>query len=345
MADESKIEDYRHLFEMVQRHAVKSVHFIDWQILEKHKLFIKNIERANSTDIGNVQKEFNSFLTEQGDISFAGIYFFSYYIHTKVNLKPAPAPRKPNFDDILQIIADISREIKYKNSEHIREVRNSYITLQIIRECIKDYGLLLDEIKKRSENQLYNFVVYIRTGKRKKPKPHFFITKEKLDEYVDLFNKGKDMLIDGISVEFSSKNDVFISATKLKNKQEVELYKNKYRIYGDLDFAKNKKDESICSIITSQLIKSQIIRDEEPTKKSNPIKELVGKDKINEAIDVALKLEGLSNEDRDTFTLLKSRYVGIKKLNNKGTVGHDIFTKELNNIRTAILDTVTELED
>ena len=229
-----------------------------------------------------------------------------------------------------------SAKTKIRTQELKKHLKNTYEAILTAKKCLSERGLLLEEINSRPNYALYNFILTDKTAARGRTLPHYFIEKDKLDEYVHAFNSEQSMRINGKPFEFSHKSDVLITATKLKTVEEVELYKKRYGIRGDMSFAKS----AICSVLTSQLITSNMsIQSPKPTKS---IDDLVKKGKIKDALELALAEIHLSEDDRTELTLALSWFNKLEDDKRKGVITNGEYKADYAKITLGLIHKIKE---
>ena len=341
MANELKIELYKVFYKYLSTHIKKNLSWSDWEILKKHQDFMQSLEKeiVYEHKIHQIQTELNDFIKKhiEGDLAKFQSYAKSFNIKIREEINPVPEG-KGGFGDL--VVFAVTATITYNAAIKTR-LKNTYYTLATMRQCLDDYGLLLDEINKRVDYHLYNFVIKDKCTGKSKTIAHYHITKETLDSYVNLFNEGQSMRVSGKFVAFKNENDIIITATKLKNQEEIDLYKKRYRVYGDNDFAR----KAICVDVTHDLISSQVQVNNTKTEEStNAFKNLITKNEVMKAIDMALEKSGLSKEDEKNLILLKSRLNELKDYKIKGISENSEHSRLFNAIKSAFLEVVSSWE-
>ena len=336
MANELKIELYKFFYKYISTHIKKPLSWSDWEILKKHHDFVSSLDKETVLEykIKQAQTELNDFIKKYLDGDFSKVQSYAKSFNTKIKDEINLIPEgQGGLGNLVAFV--VTASLTHSAIIKVR-LKNTYHALITMRQCLDEYGLLLDEINKRVDYGLYNFVIKEKSFGKTKTIAHYQISKEVTDGYVNYFNTGQSMRVKGKFVVFKNENDVIITATKLKNEEEIDLYKKRFRIYSDNDFTR----KSICIDVTHDLISSKVQDNIPSDGHKNPLKELISNNEIKKAIDIALEKSDLSNQDERNLILLKSRYNELKNQKIIGIFENGEYNRELNAIKNSFLEVI-----
>lgn len=343
MRIEEKIDSYRNLYKLIKEFLIQSEYRIDWSILKKHQSFIENLDAKTLYDheVETVQKELNNFIKTLTNFTWTDLVIINCAkFNYKINLKQEIEPKEPSSNNPLyQLVVAMSygTALASVHSKKIkRNLKNTFETLITVKKCISDCGLLIEDIKRRPNYMLYNFVLVDKTEIKKETYSHYYITKKELNDYLNLRELGQPITIKGKYWAYSPNTHITITATKFKDEEEISFYKELKGIRSDLAFSKCV----MCSDITSQLISSKV-----PDKLPQPVKsvhDLIRNNKIKDAIDLVSNNIKASQEDKDELILLESRFNKLETDKRKGLTVDGLYDAEFNRIKTALIDKTRE---
>lgn len=339
MVNEIKIDKYRILYETIVKHLKNPNQKIDWTILERHKNFLEaiKIKSYSDNDFNIVEKDFYTFLDSVTKQSLEQIHAFYAQFNPKINLKSEKITHLLDNTTLLVIAKEILADYLILNKERKRLLLNTYESLKIMQIAVSNFGLLMNEINKRDFIHLFSFILTEKSNKKSKTIPHYYISEETLYQYVKNFNHGQSMRINGKFVAFKNENDVKIVATRLKNMEEVNLYKQLKHLSSDTAFLKSE----ICKDITSNLI-SPLAHAPQIAAKS--IDALVKEGETKKALELALKKDNLTQEDKNGLILLLSRFSTLEKEREKGFITPDQFKTDCTQITHSFIQIIEALE-
>jgi hypothetical protein len=168
-------------------------------------------------------------------------------------------------------------------------------TITNLYECINNCGLMIDLINQRDENsEKYNlFIKYTDAkGKEKKDSILLIDKEELLEQYIDPFISGSNIMFDGTQIKYESVNTIKVSKGKF-TKIEIPFLFKKWddHFYSNEPTSRIKYFEN-CENITREFIKTT--------------KTLTNKDRPDYIFPERLKeLKGISNPTFDLTKLLQ----------------------------------------
>jgi hypothetical protein len=337
MVNELKVELYKAFYKYLSKHIKKTLSWSDWEILKKHQDFMHSLEKETVYEhkTEQIQIELNDFIKKHLESDFSKVQSYAKSFNPKIKEEISPVTEGQG--GVGNFVAFVVTASLTHNAAIKTRLKNTYYALATMRQCLDENGLLLDEINKRVDYRLFNFVIKDKSTGKSKTIAHYHISKETLDGYVNFFNAGQSMRVNGKFIAFKNENDVIITATKLKNQEELDLYKKRYRIYGDNDFTR----KPICVDVTHDLISSRVQNNIHTEANKNTFKELVANNEIMQAIDKALERSDLSNEDDKNLILLKSRLNELKDYKIKGISENGEYSRSFNAIKIAFLEVIS----
>jgi Effector-associated domain 11 len=233
MPDEFKICAYQSLYDWIKKNSKKDFSYDLHVILRQHEAILHFT--PFSLPLYTTAQELNKFVNT---------YFYV------------------TFEQLCQMCAAFNDKIKLGSQltgrgfmpDTLQNAYNIYQSLLTVRQCLNDYGFLVEEIMKRKTFHFFHFIVKSDKNGKKQTNAHYNIGKNKLDEYIEIFNKKESMRLNGKYVAFYEENDIYVIGTKLNTEVEIEQFKKRRRISNDAEFAKS----FICKDLTSEFVSAKL---------------------------------------------------------------------------------------
>jgi hypothetical protein len=343
--NEDEIQKYMSLYHWITKNLKKSPSYYEWKAFEELEPLVQTIDKLLVSDIKTLEQKLQDFTNQYFTATPFALHTQCAHWNQKIGLKSKLVQLTYNHisDNIQRSLAiwrDNLIDATQTKAEQNRLIINTYYSLSVVKKCLKETGLLLDRIAQRSDNQLFNFIVIDETGKRKKNTAHFLIAEDLLAQYVSCRNLGQEMYVKGIYVPYKKENSVIITATKLKNKEEIGLYKKRFGRMSDLEFAHS----AIFNNITETKIPIQVpvipinnVVNNEVSTLLQLVKDCLEKDNLRQAIQIVLDQGDIAADDKDDFILIKARLVDLERAKASGTSSQEEYNRERIKIRQAIL--------
>lgn len=177
-----------------------------------------------------------------------------------------PEAKLPDRPSLVEIMASMSYESKMRSACEVTEkeyedtsITHKIKTLNHLSECIENYGLPFNLINERDENNAsFNLLIKYNDLKGKEKKDVILlVTKDELiEQYIEPFNLGANIMFDGIRIKHESIAAIKISKGKLSKSELSYFFDKRKDVYFENHSAAKVSYFNFCENVTSEFIKT-----------------------------------------------------------------------------------------
>ena len=247
MVDEKTIAEYKNFYKLLlpvigNRYTITK---LLEGFLKQYYPFLQAVSRQEyirEYDLKTLRWDIKSFVKK----SFPSAIFKLYENPPEFQQKISASTGSLGSDLALQLLMDRLRKIGQKHPDKkIHEISYEYNFIYKIYDCLKNYGLHNDIVKRDPSVMRYNVIIeHVVDRKNKETDCLKLISLEKLMKCViEPYHIEKPILINGVRIQAKNNKRTTITTTLLKD-DEIDLFRAKNSCRTDVDFARSCKDET-----------------------------------------------------------------------------------------------------